>query len=543
MIVFYLKNKRKVQNLLITCKNSPNSIYLHPIIYCDQSAKMCYRILKLFNKNLLVISVLLIGIQLYGQTYYVDIQNGNDDNSGFSPTEAWKTLRQVNITTFNPGDSILFHAGQVWEGMLFPRGSGEEGRPIVISKYGQKGRPVIHGGHADPMYFEGVKTIQTVLLYNQQYWVISDLEITNMSDNRIRDFKDNGEEKRRGIFVAASDTGELRSITIKNNYVHHVKGDDTKDFRGSGGIMLSVLGKEKPSFFNGVYILNNRIYMVNRTGIGISSYWQRRPREGEYPYAWMDEMGPYQANLNVVIRGNDLQSIGGDGIVPQTSFKAVMEYNKVYGAASRSLGHNVGLWAWNSDSVLIQFNDVRNTRTLRDGMAFDCDAYSVGHIYQYNFSENNKGGFMLFHGYLEDVPDAMNEGHLVRYNISVNDGKRLFHFYGSGQTGSVIHNNLFFNKKSKVLLVEVEGNLSDVQLTNNIFHIPKMVKWTGVDDAGQFVFSNNFLLKKKIPKNHIIKKTNFGNIHQLLDLQEFHEKRDKTIRPKKIRKFWSKIIL
>ena len=500
---------------------------------------MCYKILILFNKNFLVISLLLIATQLYGQNYYVDIQNGNDDNSGFSPTEAWQTLRQVNITTFKPGDSILFHAGQVWEGMLFPRGSGEEGRPIVISKYGQKGRPVIHGGHADPMYFEGVKTIQTVLLQNQQYWVISDLEITNMPDNRIRNFKDNGEEKRRGIFVVASDTGELRSITIKNNYVHHVKGDDTKDFRGSGGIMLSVLGKKKPSFFNGVYILNNCIYMVNRTGIGLSSCWQRRSREGEYPYAWMDEMGPYQANLNVVIRGNDLQSIGGDGIVPQTSFKALIEYNKVNGAASRSLSYNVGLWAWNSDSVLIQYNEVCNTRTVRDGMAFDNDAYSVGHICQYNFTKNNKGGFILFHGYAYEVPDAMNEGHIIRYNISINDGKSLIHFYGSGQTGSLIHSNLFYNTKSKVLPVIVDGNPTDVQLKNNVFHIPDMREWIGVDLIDQFVFSENFLLKKFIPNNYTIMEMGMNELHQLFHQPEFQGKRNKPIRPKLIRKFWN----
>jgi len=498
---------------------------------------------KWFNNTIFIIILLLVSTQLYGYTYYVDAQTGNDDNSGLSPVEAWKTLRQVNLTTFQPGDSILFCSGQVWEGMLFPRGSGEEGCPIVISKYGWKGRPVIHGGHADPVDFEGNKTIQTVLLHNQQYWVISDLEITNMPDNRIKNFKDNGDEKRRGIFVVASDTGELRSITIKNNYIHHVKGNDTKDFHGSGGIMLSVLGKKKPSFFNGVYILNNRVYMVNRTGIGISSCWQHRPHDDQYPYSWIDNMGSYQANLNVVIRGNDLQSIGGDGIVPQTSFKALIEFNIVDGAASRSKSYNVGLWAWNSDSVLIQYNEVRNTKSVRDGMAFDCDAYSVGHICQYNFSNNNRGGFILFHGYSDEVPDAMNVGHIIRYNISMNDGKKLIHFYGSGQTGSVIHNNLFYNKKSKVIPVIIDGNPLDVQLTNNIFHIPDMVKRIGVDFNGQFVFSGNYLLNKSIPKNYTIKKTRLSELRQLLKQPEFREKQNKSIHPKMIQKFWNDFVL
>ena len=485
----------------------------------------------------------VLGTPMSGQTYYVDAQTGNDENSGLSPIEAWKTLRQVNLTTFGPGDSILFHAGQIWEGMLFPRGSGGEGRPVVISKYGREGRPVIHGGHADPVDFEGNKTIQTVLLYNQQHWVISDLEITNMPDNNIKNFKDNGEEKRRGIFVVASDTGELRNIIIKNNYIHHVKGDDTKDFHGSGGIMASVIGKKKPSFFNGVYILNNRVYMVNRTGIGLSSCWQRRPRDDEYPYSWMDEMGPYKANLNVVIRDNDLQSIGGDGIVPQTTFGALIEFNKVDGAAARSHAYNVGLWAWNSDSVLIQYNEVCNTHSVRDGMAFDCDAYSVGNIYQYNLSYNNKGGFMLFHGYSEDVPDAMNVGHIIRFNISINEGKTLIHFYGSGQTESKVYNNLFYNKKSKVAPIIVDGNLLDVQLTKNIFYISGRADWKGVASDSRFLFWDNYISNKQIPMNHIIRRTRMRDLHFIMNLPEYQGKHDKEIYPKMLRNFWNNFIL
>jgi len=485
-----------------------------------------------------------LSIQAYAQTYYINAKTGNDAHSGLSPEKAWKTLRKVNMTTFKSGDSILFRAGQEWEGMLHPGGSGEEGNMIVISKYGQGEMPKIHGGHADPVYFEGIKSIQTVLLDNQQYWVISDLEITNMPDNLIKDFEDNGDEKRRGIFVVAADTGELRNITIKNNYIHHVKGDDTKDFHGSGGIMFSVLGK-KPSFFNGVYILNNRVRMVNRTGIGISSYWQRRPRNEIYPFSWMDEMGDYHASLNVVIRGNDLESIGGDGIVPQTTLKTLMEYNKVNGAASRSKGYNAGLWAWNSDSALIQYNEVCNTMTVRDGMAFDCDAYSVGNIYQYNFSYNNMGGFMLFHGYSDDVPDAMNVGHIIRCNISMNDGHSLFHFYGSGHSQSVIHHNLLFNNKTKVIPVKVAGKPSDIEITHNFLHIAKMRKWIGVDSIGKFIFSDNIISKDKrfFPKYNVIRKTTRSDLYQLFNRQqELTDGHDELINPEMIRQFWKTII-
>ncbi len=156
------------------------------MIRCGGMIREGSEMLKWFNEIVFVLFLLCMCLKMHGTTYYVDAQTGDDDYNGLTPDDAWKTLRQVNITTFQPGDTILFRAGQEWEGMLYPRGSGVEGRPIVISKYGSGKRPKIHGGHADPMEFEGIRTIQTVLLYNQQYWVISDLEITNMPDNVIR---------------------------------------------------------------------------------------------------------------------------------------------------------------------------------------------------------------------------------------------------------------------------------------------------------------------------------------------------------------------
>ena len=482
----------------------------------------------------------------YARVYYINAETGDDNNSGRSPGYPWKTLRQVNITTFEPGDSILFKSGQEWLGMLYPRGSGTEGNPIVISKYGGTEKPKIHGGHADLVDFEGYRTIQTVLLYNQQYWVISNLEITNMPDNVITDFNENGYERRRGIYVAISDTGEIKGITICDNYIHHVQGDDTKDFHGSGGIIIVSLGKSKPSFYNGIHIHNNHIYMVNRTGICISSYWQRRPRTDFYPESWMDKMGPYHANLNVIIRNNYLESIGGDGIVPQASFKALMEYNRVNGAASRSDGYNAGLWAWNSDSVMIQYNEVWNTKTIRDGMAFDCDAYSVGHTYQYNYSHDNEGGFMLLFGHSKEVPDAENIGHLIRYNISMNDGNSLLQLYGSGHTQSVIHSNLFYNTNHKVHPIKVDGKPQDIKIYNNIFYMSNMDEWLGVSSIDSFDLSNNLIYsmeQKHIPQrqNNIIKIPLFKELFDLFERQCPEEVSQIPLTSDNVQQIWESI--
>ncbi len=443
-------------------------------------------------KYRIVFLMALLGnfINVHSRTFYVDARSGNDTYTGLSPNNAWKTLKQVNSFTFQPGDSILFKSSQEWFGMLYPKGSGTEKKPIVISKYGGPEKPKIHG---KTVTISGIEGFQTVFLYNQQHWVIRDLEITNMPEATIRDFDDNGPVKRRGIYIVASDIGEIKGITIHNNYIHHVYGDDSKDFRGSGGILIAALGEEKPSFFNGVRITNNRIYMVNRSGICTSSFWQRRH---SYPGTWMNEMGEHCPSRNIVIRGNTLESIGGDGIVPQVASNILMEYNTVNGAASRSEAHNAALWAWNSDSVLIQYNEVFNTKTIRDGMAFDCDSYSIGHTYQYNYTHDNDGGFLLLFGYSYVNPGAENIGHIIRNNLSVNDKNILIQMHGSGHTGSRRYHNLFYNQNDLLYPIKVEGNPHDISIYQNIFLLGYPKEWDGVNAIVDFDFRNNFIPAK-----------------------------------------------
>jgi len=103
-------------------------------------------------------------------TYYVDSVDGQDSNPGTTPATAWQSLAKVNSTTFLPGDRILLKSGSVWEGQLWPKGSGAEGRPIAVDMYGGGVRPVIRGNGL---------VEDAVLLKNQEYWEIRNLEVTN----------------------------------------------------------------------------------------------------------------------------------------------------------------------------------------------------------------------------------------------------------------------------------------------------------------------------------------------------------------------------
>ena len=76
---------------------------------------------------------------LSATTYYVD-PAGSNANDGLSPATAWRTLLKVGISSFSPGDVILFKRDAVWNEWLTPPSSGASGNPIKFDAYGN-GRP------------------------------------------------------------------------------------------------------------------------------------------------------------------------------------------------------------------------------------------------------------------------------------------------------------------------------------------------------------------------------------------------------------------
>ena len=68
--------------------------------------------------------------------YYIDPQNGNDNNSGMTPEAPW---RIVAGRSFAPGDQVLFRRGSVIRKALkLPGGSGEG-----VITYGAYGKALI----------------------------------------------------------------------------------------------------------------------------------------------------------------------------------------------------------------------------------------------------------------------------------------------------------------------------------------------------------------------------------------------------------------
>lgn len=376
-----------------------------------------------------------------GATYYVDSNEGKDSNTGASPGAAWKSLEKVNAKTFQPGDRILLKSSSVWEGQLWPKGSGREGQAITVGMYGGGVRPAINGGGM----FEDV-----VLLKNQEYWEIENLEITNT-----------GREPavRRGVHVALENYGEAHHIYLRSLTVHDVNGVD--NVKPNGGINYTSVGDHKPSRFIDLRIENNDIYHVDRSGIfGWSDRWER---------------SKWYPSLDVVVRGNQLHDIGGDGIVVVATDGALVEHNVVAHANQRSEGYNVAIWAWSADNTAIQYNEAYSTKGQRDGEGFDSDWNSRNTLIQYNYSHDNDGGFLLIcnEGGHNSLESAGNTGTVVRYNISQNDRTRGINIAGPVKDSLIYNNTIYVGPDRMVdllLFSDWHGWSESSHFYNNIFY-------------------------------------------------------------------------
>ncbi len=397
--------------------------------------------LRMWLRSLLLIPALTA----WGANYYVDSATGSDSAPGTSTAAPWKTLQKVNATALRPGDRVLFKSGSAWTGQLAPRGSGSAGSPVVIDRYGQGALPRIDaGGRFD----------DAVRLYNAQFMELRNLEVTNRGAVP---------GVRRGVHLFLDNFGTAQHIVVAGLYVHDVNGsngtgDNSKD---NGGIIFTTNGDKTPSRFDGLAIERNIVWKVDRSAIAAQSYhW---PRHRWFP------------SLHVVIRDNYVDDIGGDGIVPWATESAIIEHNIARNCNRRARSYNAGIWPWSTDDSLFQLNEAAFTRTTLDGEGFDSDFNSHNTLFQYNYSHDNEGGFMLIctPGKRDEKENVGNIGTEVRYNISRNDRARIFQLSGATQTS--VHDNAIYVGPGidvqMLIVTDWEGWADGAVFRNNLFDV------------------------------------------------------------------------
>jgi hypothetical protein len=375
--------------------------------------------------------------------YYVDSQAGNDAADGRSEQTAWKSLDRVNAGEFGPGDRILLRAGSQWSGYLAPGGSGQEGAPICLDRYGDGPKPQING--------QG-KTLTTLLLLNVQHWEVSNLDITNTGTRR--------QPGRTGVLVKLQDSGVAEHIRLRGLDVHDVNGSLVKSQGGGSGIHCASSGATVKSRFDDLLIEGCHLQRTDRNGITMNGSWARRD--------WFP-------STRVVIRGNLLEDIGGDGIVPIACDGALVERNLLRGGRQRCRDAAAGIWPWSCDNTVIQFNEVSGMKGTVDGQGYDSDWNCQNTLFQYNYSHDNEGGFMLVcNNGSSTMPYSIgNIGTVIRYNVSQNDGCRTFHITGPCKDTKIYNNTIYIGKTLDIPILRPGnwgGSFSDNTLfANNLF--------------------------------------------------------------------------
>lgn len=417
--------------------------------------------------------------------YYVD-PDGDDTNNGTSPNKAWQTLTKVNGHAYNPGDSILFKKDGIWYGQLMPIGSGRSGNPIVIDQYGLgAGKPTIDAlGTTDN---DGA----VLRLYNQEYWEINNLNLTNYSDSG---------NWRAGILVLAKDFGTANHIYIKNCELHDIQTITKSSFtewkkpifetpvyndnvvnkmwgNSSGIDFRSLRGdRNKPTNFNDILIQGNTIKNITEFGhaIAMTSEWSD-------PTGSNAVWGELTYSTNVIVQNNLMTGFLGFGAINMCTFSSDDGISKIEGNLSDRDGTGAcAIWIYVAKGVLIQYNEVRNNKRDVNGNdcgAFDADGLCDGNIFQYNYSNNNDGEpYMLCNTNWEGWHKQQYcKNNIIRYNISQRDGKQSsrasFLVVSEGSNDNFIYNNtIYIPSNNSTPIINYHGSSDNNKFYNNIIY-------------------------------------------------------------------------
>ena len=368
-------------------------------------------------------------------TIYVS-NEGDDNNSGFTPETAKATLKAATASALVPGDTIALACGDTFKGGAVLTASGTEDAPIKVTSYGEGAKPVITD-------FAGTNIVNgTGLLITGEYVEVSNLAFTDENGYSALDFY-------------AYEEGATKGLKVENCYFYDINHTTLAKQDATGAIHFVAKGG-KPTWFDGVEVLNNKFESVARTAIYFASEWTAVDKSqgwGNRNLA-LEDKSPYFAE-NIVVNGNTINNNGGDAIMLIGTKDALVEYNV---ASNTRLMADLGkenafavIWCHSSVGCVMQYNEVYGTTGDNSGgdlNSFDIDHACTDCIIQYNYSHSNEGAFAIVCG-ADGENDSMVSNSIIRYNVSVNDGlgnKRGAIDLSAGIDGVIFHNNTIIAK-------------------------------------------------------------------------------------------------
>jgi hypothetical protein len=402
------------------------------------------------NKFLSVfITAFLCIAKLNAITYYISA-TGNDNNSGTSSSQAWKTINKINSSAIAPGSIILFEGGSIFYGGIYLDNTdgNDASNPIVFSSYGT-GKAIINSGAAMGFYAQNTQGITLSNLIFEGSGAA-----TNPTDGVM-------------FYNSLTNNTRLSNINITNLEVRYY---------GKTGI--SITSSVGNSGYKNVIIDGVRVHHIKTNGILTNGY------TSQSHVGW--------SHQNVTIKNAEVYDVTGyadpgthrgSGIILGQVDGGLIEKCSAHhnGSANTHCGGPGGIWTWDSNNITIQSNESykNSSGSGCDGLGFDLDGGVTNSIMQYNYSHDNDGAGYLLGQYANARAWTNN---IVRYNISENDGRTngggftLFNGPGSSMSGCKIYNNSVYLTPSSTnpnvgafTVIDWAKNISGIEVYNNIF--------------------------------------------------------------------------
>ncbi len=400
-------------------------------------------------------------------TYYFDSANGSDGNDGLSTDKPKQTLAALNsiIQTQTAGSvRILIKAGSTYTGTLSIKGfQATKEAPLIIDVYGKT---------AAKKYAKFIGT-------DSGNGACVEIDGSNVSVSGIEATGDNA---KRGIFLNPGSAGAMKNVRVAGNYCHHLNIDSTvlptdgtmpdeatalkicsndRYQYERGGIIAHAGTSDEvgPSWFEDIWIEDNRVEYVAKTGIWIFSRWVQRPGVDWGANKYVNDDVEYYPHKNVVIANNTVEYAGGDGIVMGAVWNGWLEGNTSYYAQylARTGKWTAGIWVHSCRNIWFQYNEAAYTRKPEysgDGQGFDIDIANRDIYFRYNYSHHNEGGGLLLCNTATNCKYYDTEGNLL-------EEKKVSAYWGD----IVVQNNVFADNQTHEFTMV--GNLYDLYIENN----------------------------------------------------------------------------
>ena len=379
------------------------------LLFCEQN---CYisnedikRIYSLREKKLEEVNLANY------QKYYFDSVFGDDSNSSLTKEKPLKTLSKIPEILRNNGDiAILLRSNSIFEGNIIIERELDSYKTFV-SNYDSGNLPKIIGE-------------ESVIRINSSNTYVSNLEVS-------------GPSAYRGIHITPIKVGTMENIVVSSCYIHDINWNwsieldsslvdpDTLDlekitpeyesdgitkgryfYRYYGGIIAH--NEIGPSEFKNIWIVNNIVKNVSRTGITVYNKWVDKPGVGYGYNKWVSYNTPnnyetgvgYFISYGIYCLDNYVENPGADGIVISSSKNVYVKGNTCYFAnyLGREGYWNASIWVYNVDNCLFELNEAAYTYKRsgsEDAQGFDLDNCCVNTIFQNNYAHHNEGGGLL----------------------------------------------------------------------------------------------------------------------------------------------------